>query len=693
MRRTVYAPLLAVLASWLFGCSTTITTRGLLDQMTDLSTMPEYPHPAYDCRQFSSYDRASTTPTDHERWFANRDAGFYLREEQRDGRTEYVMMDTDGPGAIVRIWSANPAGTLRIYLDHAAEPVLEVPMVKLLSGEVAGLPVPLAGVRSRGHNLHFPIPYARHCKVTSDKGGFYYHVNYRTYAEGTRVETFKLADLELLADEIATVANKLADPPALHLQPLGMPADQKVGRVPRPGRELGPGQRMQWATSRTTPGALTGLCVAVKGDDLTQLLRKLVLTMEFDGNRTVRCPLGDFFGGGPGATQYHSLPMGVNENGEFWCRWVMPFKRAARIEIRNTSDMMARVDWTVTQAAYRWTGRTMYFHAGWRVSRDVPSRPFIDWNYVQVEGQGVFAGAAFSINNPVPNWWGEGDEKIYIDDETFPSHFGTGTEDYFGYAWCSPEVFKHAYHNQVRCDGPGNRGWSAVNRWHILDRIPFETDFRFDMEIWHSNPTVIMPELSVMTYWYATPAATSNAHDFPLSELYVPAVPDPPPANVDGAQEGERLDHEASAGQIRVQPVGGASDGLHLWWTGAEPGATLKVKFGAPEAGTYDVHARFVIANDYGIIRTFVNDEPAGDEIDLFNPIVDVSDEIELGTFELTEEGNTLTIELVGANENALKRYMCGLDYVRVEPAPETEATEETEGLDNQEDAAAEGDM
>jgi len=38
------------------------------------------------------------------------------------GRKEHVMMDIAGPGAIVRIWSANPAGTLRIYLDGAATP-------------------------------------------------------------------------------------------------------------------------------------------------------------------------------------------------------------------------------------------------------------------------------------------------------------------------------------------------------------------------------------------------------------------------------------------------------------------------------------------------------------------------------------------------------------------------------------------
>ena len=42
------------------------------------------------------------------------------------------MMDAAGPGAIVRIWSANPAGTLRIYLDDAKKPTVETTMSDLL---------------------------------------------------------------------------------------------------------------------------------------------------------------------------------------------------------------------------------------------------------------------------------------------------------------------------------------------------------------------------------------------------------------------------------------------------------------------------------------------------------------------------------------------------------------------------------
>jgi len=85
-----------------------ITTESLLCEMTDLRRLAELPVPAYTTKQFSSYDRRSKTPADAKGWFENHDRGQYLRVEERDGRKEFVMMDTDGPGAIVRIWSGRP---------------------------------------------------------------------------------------------------------------------------------------------------------------------------------------------------------------------------------------------------------------------------------------------------------------------------------------------------------------------------------------------------------------------------------------------------------------------------------------------------------------------------------------------------------------------------------------------------------
>ena len=211
MRRHLVSIGLIGLLAWSFGAAPrAITVESLLGEMTDLAGMAEFPEPAYTTRQFSSYDRKSVSPTKD--WFANGDAGQYLRVEDKQGRKEHVMMDAAGPGAIVRIWSANPKGTLRIYIDGGETPALEAKMTDLLGGTFPGLPKPIAGERSKGWNLYFPVPYAKSCKVTSDEGGFYYHVNYRTYAPGTTVVSFTTEQLRQLSGRVTQVAERLASP-------------------------------------------------------------------------------------------------------------------------------------------------------------------------------------------------------------------------------------------------------------------------------------------------------------------------------------------------------------------------------------------------------------------------------------------------------------------------------------------------
>ena len=517
-----------------------VSTATLLDEMTDLREMAEFPSPAYTCRQFSSYDRASESPEQADTWFANRDAGQFLRTEQHDGRDEYVMMDADGPGAIVRIWSANPKGTLRVYLDHSETPVLEEPMADLLDGNVAGVPVPIAGERSRGHNCFLPIPYAKHCKVTCDEEAFYYHINYRTYPRWTKLTSFKREDLTELAPQIEQIAERLAAPRESDVEPIPWIADRSV----KAGEFVWP------AELNGGPGAIIGLRAKVDGSDVTQALRDVVLIIESDGERTVVCPLGDFCGAAPGVNAYASLPLGVTPEGEMWSHWVMPFRKSARVGLHNLGSQTTHVKLGVATSEYEWTRRSMHFHTQWWVARDVSTRPMQDWNYVQIAGKGVFAGAAFAITNPVKTWWGEGDEKIYVDGETFPSHFGTGTEDYYGYAWCYNVPFTHAYHAQPRCDGPGNYGHTAVNRWHIIDRIPFKRDFRFDMELWHWRECRL-PAMSVVTYWYARPGASSNRAAIDPADLPVPVVPPYVAPRVDGALEGEELRIVAKTGNPR----------------------------------------------------------------------------------------------------------------------------------------------
>ncbi len=654
-----------------------VSTESLLDDMVNLRRLTRLPDPPYTTRQFSSYDRASKSFSDYQGWFANGDAGHYLRIEEKDGRKEHVMMDADGPGAIVRIWSANPKGKLRIYLDGSDTPVIEAAMTDLLGGKVPGLPVPIAGERSRGWNLYFPIAYAKHCKVTSDEGGFYYHVNYRTYPAGTEVKSFEREDLQRLSSRIEDIAKRLASPRA--------GGDPPAERVKTPYEvELAAGAEAV-LFEQEGPKAICGFLVHLSAGDLEAAARGIVLKIEFDREKggekpdrrpaEVESPLGDFFGTAPGLIPYASLPLGITEPvqgqpQDMWCHWHMPFAKNVKMTVKNLTDKPARLEGGVSVVPYDWDDSSLHFHAKWRIERDVPTRPFSDWQHLQANGAGRFVGGHLHIVNNVKGWWGEGDEKIYVDGETFPSHLGTGTEDYYGYAWCSPERFVHAYHNQPRCQGPGNYGNTSVNRFHILDDIPFTKSFRFDIENWHWDERARTTRAAV-SYWYARPRSTDFFGPILASDVKLTSVPEFKVVRVEGAIEGEKMAVLTRTGRTQAQNMASFGEGWsgeeHLWWTENKPGNQLVLGFEVKNGGQKRVLARMTKAPDYGIVQISVNGQKAGGPIDLYNQTVVGTGEMDLGEFELKAGQNTLTLEMIGTNEKSTgQRYMAGLDYILV---------------------------
>src|SRR5262249_748468 len=168
----------------------------------------------------------------------------------------------------------------------------------------------------------------------------------------------------------------------------------------------------------------------------------------------------------------------------------------------------------------------LLFRASWHLRKNFASRPFHDHLVLDAKGgPGRFVGTALIVKNPHRAWWGEGDEKFTVDGEALPSWFGTGTEDYFGYAWCCPETFSSAFHGQAQCDGPGNYGFTAVHRMHVLDSVPFQRSFRFDLEVWHWVPKLQL-DYATVAYWYGAPGAVAGR---PPGAPGAARPPDPPP--------------------------------------------------------------------------------------------------------------------------------------------------------------------
>ncbi|HID22384.1 MAG TPA: DUF2961 domain-containing protein, partial [Planctomycetaceae bacterium] len=410
-----------------------VSFESLLKEMIDRDRLARVPHPFYLCRQASSYDRDSVAP-DRPGWFANWDRSQFVRIEERDGRKEYVLMDADGPGVIVRFWATwhGPRGgpfsngTLRVYLDHEPEPAIEGPIADVIDrGALAGPPLsegvsPRTPYERRGHNLYLPIPYAAHCKITYqtdvpiDRGAkkgeaLYYQINYRTYEPGTKVESFHLDQLKRARSVLERTQKRLVE--SGWAETTGFERTNLAGPV-------APGESR--SVELEGPRSIRQLTIQIKAADPGQALRSTVLEIHFDGERTVWCPMGAFFGIDYQGHPVRTWTTEVTDDGTMKCFWVMPFERSCRLVVHNLGQQPVEITkGTICHTSWAWDDRSMHFHATWRQLTKVSTRGrkrmtglgAFDVNYVEVKGTGVYVGDTLSVFNGTNAWWGEGDEK------------------------------------------------------------------------------------------------------------------------------------------------------------------------------------------------------------------------------------------------------------------------------------------
>ena len=259
--------------------------------------------------------------------------------------------------------------------------------------------------------------------------------------------------------------------------------------------------------------------------------RSLVLRMFWDGeeNPSVEAPIGDFFGMGHGVTKnFSSAPFVMSpQDGKAWnCFFPMPFSKGARIKVENQSGAQVRfyfyVDYHELDSV---DDKELRFHAQWRrecptdgIDDDSVSPEYYEFggkntdgkgNYVimEAEGKGHYVGCNYNIHNlrftHHWNWYGEGDDMIFIDGEQWPpSLHGTGTEDYFNTAWCPTQEQHALYHGIILGGGDNWSGKSTYYRYHILDPILFEKSIKVTIEHGHNNNRC--DDISTTAYWYQT---------------------------------------------------------------------------------------------------------------------------------------------------------------------------------------------
>ena len=614
-----------------------VTAGTLLGEMSDLGRLAGWPAPAYRMIQFSSFDRRSTT-AEAPGWFSNADGfggepipGFLKTlREPREGRAGlFLLAEVQGPGAIVRGWSAGMGGILRVYLDADANRdspstgtlVWEGPAYDFLARRsahflrLAGIDLDAGDAFSQQDADYLPIPFARGLRVTWEgklDELHFYHLQVRRYSPGTAVRTFDpQKDLKEFETQLRAAAAALAKPSTpSEGAPTTLEGDIEADRS------------WGWSSGKKGPGAIRELRLRLRADRLDEALRGCLLRIAFDGSQRpqVESPVGDFFASGPGVNPFSSLPFSVEPDGTMICRFVMPYQESVRLEVVNFTPNPVRLDGRIIISPWSWDGSSMYFRAKWRTDQDLfAGAGAIDLPYLVAIGKGVLVGCAAMIVNPsgAPmahgNWWGEGDEKILVDGEPAPSIFGTGSEDYFNYSWSRPDLFDHPYCGQPLDSGPDTSGYVSNHRFQVLDAVPFETSLAAFLELWAHNPT---PGLSYarITYHYACPGAIDDHRGLVPSDLTIQPLPKREFKAVGGASGAQcfcfdQLRPEVTSGRLETVPSPLATHLQIVNWR-AEKGGKLTFSLPVEKDRRASLHLIAVHRTDGAAVRVLLDGKP-----------------------------------------------------------------------------------
>lgn len=296
-----------------------------------------------------------------------------------------------------------------------------------------------------------------------------------------------------------------------------------------------PGETLE-IFNATGPGVITHIWFTIAAASANHL-KEVVIRIYWDGNQkpSVEVPVGDFFGLNLGQyILYQSAYLNCSPVKALNAYFAMPYRRSARITATNegpqdVNSFYSNIDYQTVPSL---PPDAHYFHAQYRQA--TPTTPTTnDWksngdanrlknpdgkqNYIFAEarGQGHLLGVTLGVLQNQDFWMGEGDEMIYVDDESTPAIIGTGSEDYFCGAWDfggrdAAVPFGYLYngsHMITNAERTGAR--YGLYRWHTDNPVTFTRYLKMSMEHGHANHRA--DNWYSVCYWYQAQPYT----DFP----------------------------------------------------------------------------------------------------------------------------------------------------------------------------------
>lgn len=276
------------------------------------------------------------------------------------------------------------------------------------------------------------------------------------------------------------------------------------------------------------PGIITHIWFTIAAQSPNHL-KELVLRIFWESNDrpSVETPVGDFFGLNLGEYfLYQSAFLNCSSVKALNAYFAMPFRRRARITITNESShpvgaFYSNIDY---QLVANLPADALYFHAQYRQATPNTAIAFEhgqpelnpdgrhNYVFLDTHGRGQVLGVTLGVVQSADNWFGEGDEMIFIDDDSKPAINGTGTEDFFCGAWDfgGPTGPSFAYlYNGAPYLALAERigGRYCLYRWHADNPITFERSLKYTIEHGHANDRTDC--FYSVAYWYQAEPATN----------------------------------------------------------------------------------------------------------------------------------------------------------------------------------------
>jgi hypothetical protein len=287
------------------------------------------------------------------------------------------------------------------------------------------------------------------------------------------------------------------------------------------------------------PGIISHIwfTIAPRGADT---LKELVLRAYWDGNAkpSVEVPMGDFFGLNLNSYFiYESQYLACSPGSSLNCYFAMPYRRSARLTVTNEGknpigSFYSNIDYKTVPSL---PDDAMYFHAQYRQSAPCIPQTFTgpkinldgakNHVYMEARGRGHLMGITLGVLQNANGWWGEGDEMIFVDDESKPIITGTGSEDYLCGSWNfggrdGATPFAHRMYGApliVNAERVGGR--YCCYRWHGDNPVTFDRYLKHTMEHGHANDRG--DNFFSTAYWYQTTVYT----DFPTLPPVADRIP------------------------------------------------------------------------------------------------------------------------------------------------------------------------